>query len=212
MRAVIFANGLIDDPSLVRGLILPEDYLIAADGGARHMRFLGISPSVIIGDLDSLPEEHVQQNAGVEIIRHSRRKDQTDLELAIFLAMQRGANEALIFGALGKRWDMTVANLFLGVLPEFRHMDIRLMDGTQEMRILQEKKTHLFFGKKGDILSFIPIAGDVQGITSSGLEYPLNDDTLKLGATRGISNSFSERNASIRFKCGRLMCITGVKP
>ena len=212
MRAVIFANGLIADPSLVRALILPDDHLIAADGGARHMFGLGLSPSVIIGDFDSLSEDHIPKTAGIEMIRHSPRKNETDLELAVFLAMKRGAHTVLIFGALGKRWDMTIANLFLGARPEFQSMDIRLIDGNQEIRILREEKTYLFFGEKGHIISFIPMGGDVQGVRSWGLEYPLEDDTLSLGSGRGVSNSFSEEKASIRFRSGRLICITGIRP
>jgi len=209
MRAVIFANGPIDDLSSVRYRLLADDYFIAADGGALHIESLGFSPSVVIGDLDSIPGSIIKKNSDVEIVRHSPRKDQTDLELAIFLAMQRGANKALIFGALGKRWDMTIANVYLGALPEFKDIDVRIIDGNQEIRILREKEIHCFFGQKGDIFSLIPISTNVHGITSEGLEYPLKNDLIRFGSTRGISNAFSKKEASVRFKRGLLMCITG---
>ncbi|VEN72605.1 Thiamine diphosphokinase [Candidatus Desulfarcum epimagneticum] len=212
MRAVIFANGPLKDFSGVQSRLLPGDYLIAADGGIRHMIALGVSPAAVIGDLDSFPEDVAGQASGAEMIRHSPRKDETDLELAIRLAMERGAEKALVFGALGRRWDMTLANALIGAIPDFDNMDIRLIDGNQEIRVLKENRTHLFSGKKGEMISLIPICGHVRGITSTGLEYPLENSALEFGKTRGVSNSFSGEKASVHFRTGLLLCVSGIRP
>jgi thiamine pyrophosphokinase len=212
MRAVIFANGPLKDFSGVQSRLLPGDYLIAADGGVRHMIALGVSPSAVIGDMDSLPEDVAGRIPGAEMIRHPPRKDETDLELAIGLAMERGAETVLVFGALGKRWDMTLANALIGAMPDFGDLDIRLIDGKQEIRVLKKNRTHLFSGKKGEMISLIPICGNVRGITSTGLEYPLENSALEFGKTRGVSNSFSGERASIHFKAGLLLCVAGIGP
>jgi len=55
-RIIIFANGDLPNPEKARALIHADDLIIAADGGTRHALALGLTPNVIIGDLDSLPE------------------------------------------------------------------------------------------------------------------------------------------------------------
>ena len=71
-RAMIFANGLIPDLEAARVLLQPDDLLIAADGGARHLTALGCIPHVVIGDLDSLSPAEVQQlaEAGARILQY----------------------------------------------------------------------------------------------------------------------------------------------
>jgi thiamine pyrophosphokinase len=80
---VIFANGQVPDRALDE--LRPEDWLIAADGGARHCVRRGLTPHVLIGDLDSLEasERYHLERAGVEQILHPARKDHTDQELAL---------------------------------------------------------------------------------------------------------------------------------
>ena len=115
MRAVIFANGEVFDPQGARGMLLPDDLIIAADGGTRHALTVGVVPHMIIGDLDSLSLDdrvHVEA-AGSRIISFSHRKDETDLELALRHARSEGATDIVILAALGGRLDQTVANLLL---------------------------------------------------------------------------------------------------
>ena len=87
-RLIIFANGILPELELARRLIQAGDVLIAADGGTRHVLALGLFPSIVIGDLDSLtPDERRRLDAkGVEIQQYSRDKDETDLELAFHYA------------------------------------------------------------------------------------------------------------------------------
>ena len=103
MRAVVFINGTIDDYAAFAPWITEDDYLVAADGGARHCLALGLRLDAVVGDLDSLEPELVEQltTAGVLIERHPVAKAQTDLELAIEFALQQGATEILLMGAVG---------------------------------------------------------------------------------------------------------------
>ncbi|MCS7062409.1 MAG: thiamine diphosphokinase, partial [Anaerolineae bacterium] len=129
-RAIIFANGELPEPAAVRGLIQPDDLLIAADGGARHCRALGLTPHLVIGDFDSLDaaELGALEQAGATLRQHPRDKDETDLELALLEAAARGASYLVVLGAFGGRLDMTLANIQLllhpklaGVRVELRH-------------------------------------------------------------------------------------------
>ncbi|RLC32756.1 MAG: thiamine diphosphokinase [Deltaproteobacteria bacterium] len=209
MRSLIFANGILNHSGNVLKILTPDDLIIAADGGAGHCLNLGIKPDVAIGDFDSLSPGHLNQlkKTGTEIIRHPVRKNCTDLELALKLAVDRGADEILIFGALGRRWDMTIANIFMLAAPVPAQSQVRIIDGFQEIMLLCEMKPHSIHGRAGDILSLVPLSGDVRGITLGGLEYPLQDDILKFGATRGISNVLVDDTATVYFKQGQLLCI-----
>ena len=88
-RIVIFANGVLTQPDLLQTKLKPDDRIFCADGGTRHALALGLTPETIIGDLDSLEPELVAEleTAGVTIQRHPADKDQTDLELALELAV-----------------------------------------------------------------------------------------------------------------------------
>lgn len=209
MRIVIIANGSLNhSPALLAG-----DTIIAADGGGRHCLALGVSPAVVIGDLDSLTDLELQalKELGAQIIQFPPRKDFTDLELALDYARSLteqnriGESEILILGALGERWDQTLANLALPVA--FPELDVRLVDGNQEILYVRGGETVVIQGRRGDTLSLIPLGGEARGVTASKLEYPLADENLSLGSTRGISNVLLEEEAQISLHAGLLVCV-----
>jgi thiamine pyrophosphokinase len=206
-RAIIFANGLLADPAAARAALRPTDHIIAADGGLHHLQALGVSPHVLIGDLDSVGPDEARQAAasGVRLERFSPRKDQTDLELAVRLAIRDGAVDILIFGALGARWDHTLANLLLLAHPDFRAARLRLVDGAQQIYLIQGQ-AHLE-GQPGDTVSLIALTGEASGVTTEGLEYPLTRGRLAFGSTLGVSNVLLGHTASVRVEEGLLACI-----
>ncbi len=208
-RAIIFANGKIDEPPPIIKDLHPGDLLIAADGGSQHCKAFGFVPNAIIGDFDSVNSEEltILMAKGVETIRHPRQKDETDLELAIKLAIDRGASEIYILGALGNRWDMTLSNLLLLALPAFSSVKIRVVDGRQVIFIMHSQEEVTLQGTPGDTISLIPLAGDGIGINTQGLEYPLKEETLYFGSSRGVSNVFTGEKAQIELKHGSLLCI-----
>jgi len=206
LRAIIFANGelnhLPDD-------ICTDDCLIAVDGGAWHCIRLGLTPDIVLGDFDSLPERERAQLAfsGSEVIRFPTRKDEIDLELALLLAIERGAAEVLIYAALGARWDMTIANLLLLTHPKLRSADIRIMDGPQVIRLIRAGEQLTLTGQPGDTVSLIPLQGDAHGITTTGLAYPLKSGTLRFGETQGVSNLLIDAQGTVTLEDGSLLCV-----
>ncbi len=188
---------------------MPDDLLIAADGGMHHCQAMGITPSVVIGDFDSLDPDELNklQSSGVEIIQYPAHKDQTDLELALDLALDMGVDEILVFGALGARWDMSIANILLLTLPEFSGLKLKFIEENQFITLLRGGEEFTLNGEKGDILSLTALDQEVKGVTLSGLEYPLKDGMLRLGSTRGISNVLVENTATVSLKKGLLLCV-----
>jgi thiamine pyrophosphokinase len=208
-RAIIIANGDLPNLPAARALIGPDDLLIAADGGSRHFKALGLNPQVLIGDLDSTPEAEVValEEAGTQILRYPIRKDQTDLELALDWAIQNGADDIVVLAALGGRWDQTLANLLLPTLPAYKAVHIRLIDGPQQISALRGPGALTLGGSPGDTVSLIPVGGPAVGVTLVGLEYPLFNATIQLGSTLGISNVLTHTVATVELHEGRLICV-----
>ncbi len=211
-RAVIFANGELADGEAVRRWLRPDDYLIAADGGLRHLRGLGLQPHLVIGDLDSLSAEETAalQAAGVHMERHPAEKDETDLELAIQYALRQGFKQMRVVAALGGRLDQTLANLALLEMPGLEGVDIRLDDGREEIFIIRDQA--VVEGQPGDTVSLLAMNECSKGIVTSGLKYALNHETLCPNRTRGISNEMTAERAEIRLLTGRLLCMHTRRP
>jgi len=206
MRAVIIANGMI---SGYRPVFFPDDHIIAVDGGFRHCLALNLCPHLIIGDMDSLTAEEIDAvtRSGIPIARYPARKNHTDMELALQNAVRTGADDIVLVGALGARWDMTLANVMILASPVLDGCRVRIMDGDQEISLIRGGKIHRFDSSIGDIFSLIPLGKDVHGVSTTGLEYPLNDETLHFSATRGISNVFCAETATVFLEEGLLICV-----
>ncbi len=210
MRVLIFANGdLNPGPQVDQALEgAGEALIIAADGGARHALALGLAPHIVIGDMDSLSEEELAHCAmlGATLLRYPPAKDETDLELALLYAAGHGAETVRVLGAMGGRLDQTLANILLLTLPALRGRDVRLIAGRQTAWLLWPGE-HRLTGQQGDTLSLIPLGGEVTGIVTTGLAYPLRNETLSFGPARGISNVFAAETATIRLAAGMLLAV-----
>jgi thiamine pyrophosphokinase len=206
MRAIIFVNGDLSHPGQIKNLIEADDYVIAADGGARHALGIGIVPHAVIGDLDSLSSEDKSrvEKAGGKIIPFSPRKDETDLELALRHAVEKGATDIILVAALGGRIDQMVANLFLLSLPELAERNVSIVEGNQTIFLIRNH--HTITGNPGDTVSILPIGGDAIGVSNDGFEWPLHDETLPSGSPRGVSNTLRQPQAHISVRKGILLC------
>lgn len=202
MRAVIIANGWLNQPIE----ILPGDLLIAADGGARRCLEQGLQPDYVVGDMDSLDAQQVAtlESGGARLLRFPSRKDHTDLELALGMARDLGCIQVVILGALGERWDQTIANILLPAA--WPGLDIRLVDRDQEIYLLRAGAQIALPGSPGDRVSLIPLTATASGIHTHNLEYPLADESLPFGSTRGISNVMTASPAVVQLAEGLLLC------
>jgi thiamine pyrophosphokinase len=206
-RVVLFLNGHIPDLEQVRSLILPGDMLLAADGGTQHILALGLMPSMVIGDLDSLSVVDLQklENAGVAIRRFPQNKDETDFELALQHVLESGVDRILVVAALGNRLDQTLGNLALLAAPRFSKFDIRFDDGLEE--VMFTRGYGQVRGKIGDIVSLIPWGGEANIITTNGLRWPLQNEVLFPYSSRGISNELLNETASVLLGSGLLLIV-----
>jgi len=206
-RAVLFANGDMPQAALILPYLRPDDFYIAVDGGLRHLRNLYKTPWLLIGDLDSISAADVEGALaqGIEVKRYPVDKDETDLELALLTAVEKGFEEILIIAALGGRLDQTLGNLALLTLPFLAAAKVTIEDGTEEVFLIRDRAE--INGNPGDIVSLIPLQSEVKGVETRELKYPLNHETLYAEKSRGISNGMLTDQAGVSIESGLLLCI-----
>lgn len=207
MRVIIFSNGQISDYNFVKNNISGKDIIICCDGGIRHTKNLEIVPNYILGDLDSAPVELIKfyENLNVPFKKFPSKKDETDTEMGIILAIELGALEINLYGCIGTRFDHTLGNAHNLMIALKKGVIAKIIDEHNIIQIIDKDTT--ITGKKGQIISLIPMTTEVFGITTKNLEYPLNNETLKIGMSRGISNVMLEQTAEIQLKSGYLFLI-----
>lgn len=206
-RILIFANGELPDLRKAASLIKPGDLVVCADGGSHYALALGLTPSMIIGDLDSIsePDKTAIQAARVPVQKHPHDKNETDLELALQYALEQRPSRVVIAGALGRRLDHSMGNLAMLASSTLTGLDVRLDDGLEEAFFCRGAAT--IEGRAGEIVSLIPWGASVEGVSTEGLKWPLRAETLYPDKTRGISNELLDSKASVSITSGLLLVI-----
>ena len=198
MKALIFSGGEFTSfPEYIN--VNEYELIIAADSGYLSAKDAGLSPHIFIGDFDSVPECEVSVP---EIIRLFPVKDMTDTQEAIDVAVLRGAKEITILGALGGRIDHSLANLHLLKYARSKGVFAEIADVNSYICLAQSVTE--ISKKDGFCLSLIPLT-DCEGVSVSGVYYPLSNAAMPVGNPYGISNEFTENTAKISVKSGELL-------
>ncbi|HKP54249.1 MAG TPA: thiamine diphosphokinase [Chloroflexia bacterium] len=193
---------------------LPKpDKIITANGGSALAAQLGLVPDLVIGDLDSADPVLIDkwEACGVEIRRYGHTtKNETDTELAVMAAIEwlHGQDGTIyLFGGIGGRLDHTLANVLLLTHPLLMEVDLRLLDGREELFLAKPGRWTHVAAVQGDLISLLPVGDDVTGITLEGFVYPLSHETLLRGRGRGVSNEIANPDARLRFDGGQLLVV-----
>jgi thiamine pyrophosphokinase len=208
IRAYIFLNGDFEKPLRDWPEIPADcDLVLAADGGGRHVHALGWPLHNLVGDFDSLEPEILAdfEKRGIEISRHPVEKDEIDFELALKMARRKGYEDIDVLGALGGRWDMTFANLFLPRSSAWGSGRIRFRHGPWNFFLISGPTEFVKHGKPGDLFSLLPVGEDVRGVTLEGCYYPLHNEVLRAGFSRGLSNRLTAPTVRLKFGSGALL-------
>ncbi len=208
MRGILFAGAQIEDYAYYRAFLQKGDMIICCDRGIHHAKMLGLCPNYIVGDFDSANADELEQfrQKGIEVFQFPTHKDETDLQLGIRLALEKGVDDLLIFGGIGDRFDHTLANAHLLLMLLKRGVRARLINEKNCVELIDKELT--LHGKAGDIVSTIPLSMQVEGITLTGLEYPLQDYTLAIDDELvAVSNVMLADEAKITIKSGYLFVI-----
>ncbi len=201
---MLFSGG--DPIAAWHRTLLPADAtIIGVDSGIDRAHEVGVRVDIAVGDFDSVTASGLvaAERAGATLIRHPTVKDRTDLELGIDVAIERRP-ERIVFAAMsGGRSDHELAAMMLLSDSRFRTIDVDLLLTDARVAVVQERRT--LTGNVDDLVSLVPIGGDCIGVTTSGLSYPLEDETLFATSGRGVSNLMVSPVAVVSVRSGTLL-------
>lgn len=206
--AIVLAGGATVDAADV-GPVPPHAWTVAADSGLALAEPLGVTVSLVVGDMDSVDPHllHAAAVSGVPIERHPADKDATDLELALEAVVRRGHRAVLILGGGGGRLDHLLASALLLTAERFASLTIEWRPGPQRIHVADAARPVTVAGSSGDVVSLIPAQGRVIGVTTTGLEWSLEGETLEAGTSRGVSNRLATDTASVHVEAGVLLIV-----
>lgn len=204
-EAVVILAGGPAPPAWLAGELPARVFVIAADSGLENARRLGLDVNLLVGDLDSVTAATLADYPDIPVERHPPDKDQTDLDLALEAASGVEANQVIVVGGSGGRIDHLLANAALLTSHRFAALELSWL--TAEGRAHVVRSVLVIHGSSGDLVSLIPYGGTVVGVSTAGLRWPLQDDTLPSGTTRGVSNEMTGPVARVNVTEGVLLAI-----
>ena len=177
------------------------DLLMCADGGWAAAVRHGLTPSVLVGDFDSMPEIDA---SAAEVIRLPVHKDDTDMVACLREGRQRGYRSFILAGCLGGRFDHAISNLQCLYDCALRGEEAWMCDGQNRVTVLLPGSYTLpaMPGRRLSLLAFTP---EARGVTLTGTEWPLTGATLSCRHPLGCSNEFRAAQATLSFDEGALI-------
>ncbi|HHV79778.1 MAG TPA: thiamine diphosphokinase [Firmicutes bacterium] len=184
--------------------------IVAADAGAERAIDLGLKPDIIIGDMDSVCPETLAscREAGIPTQVVPCEKDETDSQLALEYCLSKGINDLVFVGAFGGRLDHVLANIIMiaGYMGEERIARAELVGEDGELLILRgPQPLQPLRGRKGQLVSLIPLSSRVTGVNLEGVKWPLREHSLTWGQTLGVSNVMQGDAGWISLRSGVLL-------
>lgn len=206
MKCLIVSGGDAPSKNLIEQHLKDCDFYIGVDGGADLLSSYNLSADYIIGDFDTAKSINIlkQQNGGAEIVRLNPRKNQTDTEAAVDLALTKGADEIVLLGALGSRQDHSLANIALLKYALDKRVSAKIVDENNELFVCKDNIT--LSAPIGQTISILPLYQNIT-VSAKGLEYPLKNLKINFGQSRGISNIISKSKVTITIKHGTALII-----
>ena len=207
--AIVVTGGDPPDPRVVHRLA-PADHVVGADSGFDHAVALGLDVDLLVGDLDSISPagRELALARGVDIVEVSPDKDLTDTELALTIAVTRGASSITLVTGGGDRLDH-----LLGVMAALAHDELMHLDridawiGRDHLVVARPDRPVALDLAPDSLVSLLPLAGAAHGVRASGLRWPLDGETLRADRARGVSNRTVGSTVSIAVESGALAVI-----
>ena len=198
--ALVAASDFNGEDFLARHSEGAFDFVIAADAGYVHLEGIGIVPDLAIGDFDSLG----YVPSSVPVLRHPVEKDSSDMELAMEHAAGQGFDELLVYGALGRRLDHSIANLQLFAAYSERGVKVTAIDPAVVLRLLTGPASFDIPASGPGTVSVFSACDQSLGVTEQGMKYSLEGATLTNRTSLGLSNELLDGPARVSVESGTL--------
>lgn len=217
-RTLIFSGGEIDD-SFAADYLKEQhfDTVVCADSGLDAAFRLDVPVTYFMGDFDSVSpqvleryrQKEVENSLKVEWIQYPREKDATDTHMVLDWVLEKKPSEIVILGATGGRLDHFLANLNLLMLPLKRHIPAAILDQQNKIYLIDTDTSIPADEVFGKYISLQPLTEKVTGVTLRGFKYLLDDYTMTIGSSRGVSNEIEAgaKEAIVQIKDGVLIVI-----
>lgn len=206
--AIVVIGGLPILRSIAKQL--PRyDFVIAADSGLHAAIDLGLRVSVVVGDMDSVDPAVLAaaEATGSHIERVPHDKENTDTELALLAAVARGARRIFVLTGGGGRLDHQLGVLATMQHPALRDCEVQALWDTARLHLVRGPGSLTIEGSVGSVAGLATGGGEASGISTSGLRWALDDESLSAHSTRGISNQMTESHATISVSSGNLFVV-----
>ena len=206
--AVIILGGDVARPEIAN--LLPVDaFVVAADSGWRNAQALGLTPDVLIGDMDSiLPADlALARQSGATVLEFSADKDATDTELALSYAQSIGCTDILVVSGGGDRLDHV-----LGVILALGHESLVLCNisayiGASQLTVVRAGPLVCIDAPVHSLLSIFALGGTATGVSLHGTKWQLQNATLTPHESRGVSNEVASSPIRVSTTNGTLLII-----
>lgn len=181
--------------------------VVAADAGLDSVLAAGLAADVAVGDFDSVSAAGLAaaEAAGTRIVRHPVQKDATDLELALDEAAALRPLRIVVVGVPDGRVDHLLAGLLLLGSERYAGFELDALLGSATAHVVRGERR--LEGEPGELVSLLALHGPTAGVVTEGLAYPLRNETLQPGSSRGVSNVFVANEARVSLASGVLVAI-----
>ncbi len=187
---IIFANGAKPKHPVAINALNKAKNIVCCDGGLSKLLELNVQPTAIVGDLDSITSEQLEQYQA--IVSPDKCQDYNDLQKALRYAIANHFEDVTILAAHGLREDHFIANVSI-LISYFQQIKITMLtDNGIFTPVSNTSHFESFPTQKVSIFSFDPEVP----ITSKGLQYPLKELKLKQ-LWEGTLNMATEKQFSI---------------
>ncbi len=206
-RVLLLLDGEEPSRDCIARFLKDCEMVIATDGAAQYALSNDIPLDLIIGDMDSLPKgiRKMYEAKGVRVVEEGEQYS-NDFEKALrFILNETQYKDVIVLGINGKRTDHLLTNFSVMLRYTDRFDTLVAYDSTHEHHFLTEDKHwHSFTSRVGSLVSITPLP-EAEGVSTSGLYYPIKKMRMVFGQQEGLSNIISEENATVEISKGALL-------
>jgi len=211
LRAWLITHHAPSKLALDYASVTSEDLVIAVDGGFERCLELGLKPSILIGDLDSLRRPLLDQvPTDCQKISYPSHKNETDTQLALEYCLKQGISEIIICNDLSGRFDHCLA-LVQNLLQAHQSGVKASLASANQLVFILNQHNELFY-PAGTQISLIALSPEAHFKSSTGLAFPLNNLFLYNWQSRGISNRTTSSEQRIDLASGLVLAVITLAP